>query len=298
MELRQLRYFVAVAEEKHFSRAAERLHIAQPALSQQVRRLEHEMKVQLLERTTRSVELTDAGRVLLDEARRVLAGADRALAAVHEAADGTTGLLRMGFVSSAALRIVPTLVLALHQQWPRVRLDLQEGTTDVQLDRIRQGTLDVGLVREMVEGLGFAVRPITKEPLVLAVPDNHRLAPRKRVHIADLAGEQFVVFPRSRVSRLYDHIAALCHQAGVRFEIAQEAVQFPTILGLVAARTGVAIVPASLRALHLPGLTYLNLADKNAYSTVSIVSQPDRQSSPLVGHCFDIATGLSYVDPS
>ena len=296
MELRQLRYFVAVAEEKHFSRAAERLHIAQPALSQQVRRLEHELKVQLLERTTRSVELTDAGRVLLDEARRVLAGADRALAAVHEAADGTTGLLRMGFVSSAALRIVPTLVLALHQQWPRVRLDLQEGTTDVQLDRIRQGTLDVGLVREMVEGLGFAVRPIAKEPLVLAVPDNHLLAGRKRVHIADLAGEQFVVFPRSRVSRLYDHIAALCHQAGVRFEIAQEAVQFPTILGLVAARTGVAIVPASLRALHLPGLTYLNLADKNAYSTVSIVSQPDRQSSPLVGHCFDIATGLSYVD--
>lgn len=297
MELRQLRYFVAVAEERHFSRAAERLHIAQPALSQQVRRLEHEMKVQLLERTTRSVELTDAGRVLLDEARRVLAGADRALAAVHEAADGTTGLLRMGFVSSAALRIVPTLVLALHQQWPRVRLDLQEGTTDVQLDRIRQGTLDVGLVREMVEGLGFAVRPIAKEPLVLAVPDNHRLASRKRVHIADLAGEQFVVFPRSRVSRLYDHIAALCHQAGVRFEIAQEAVQFPTILGLVAARTGVAIVPASLRALHLPGLAYLTLADKNAYSTVSIVSQPDRQSSPLVGHCFDIATGLSYIDP-
>jgi DNA-binding transcriptional LysR family regulator len=297
MELRQLRYFVAVAEERHFSRAAERLHIAQPALSQQIRKLEQQVKVQLLERTTRSVELTDAGRVLLDEAGRVLADADHAIAAVQQAADGTTGLLRMGFVSSAALRIVPTLILALRRQRPQVRLELQEGTTDVQLDKIRRGVLEVGLVREMNEVPEMASRVIVREPLVLAVPNNHRLASHRRAAISDLAGERFVVFPRNRVSRLYDHIAALCHESGVRFDIAQEAVQFPTILGLVAAQTGIAIVPASLRALHLPGLTYLPLADKGAYSTVSIVCQQHRQALPLVRHCLDIAAGLSYVDP-
>jgi DNA-binding transcriptional LysR family regulator len=298
MELRQLRYFVAVAEEQHFSRAAHRLHIAQPAVSQQVRRLERELTVQLLERTTRSVELTDAGRVLLDEARRVLADADRAVLAVHEAADGTTGLLRMGFVSSAALRIVPTLVLAMQQRWPRVRLELQEGTTDLQLDRIRQGTLDVGVVREMEPAPDLAVVAIAREPLVLAVPDNHPLAARTTTRIADLAGERFIVFPRSRVSRLYDHIAALFHQVGVRFDTAQAAVQFPTILGLVAARTGLAVVPASLRVLRLPGLTYVTLSDKAAYSTVSLVCQRDRHASPLILQCFETAGRLSYSDPA
>lgn len=295
MELRQLQYFVAVAEEMHFNHAAERLHIAQPALSQQIRRLEHELKVTLLMRTTRRVELTDAGRVLLTEARRVLADADHARAAVAYTADGQAGLLRIGFVSSAAVRIMPALVPAMQQNWPRVHLQLREITTDRQVEQILEGRLDVGIVREIDAPAQIVAQLLSKEPLVLAVPTAHPLASRRRVRLAELAGEHFVVFPRHQVSRLYDHIAALCHHAGVRFEIAQEALQFPTILGLVAANTGIAIVPDALRALHLPGLRYLAIIDKEAYSTVSLISAVDRRNTPLVANCFDTAVKASYA---
>ncbi len=295
MELRQLRYFVAVAEDMHFNRAAERLHIAQPALSQQIRRLEHELKTTLFHRTTRSVELTDTGRVLLAEARRVLADVDYTLAAVRHAADGETGLLRLGFVSSAALQVLPTLVLALQERWPRLHLTLEEGTTDRQIEDIREGRIDIGVAREMAPLEGFVSQPLAKEPLVAAVPVNHRLAEQGRIRIADLAGERFVVFPRRQVSRLYDHIAALCRRAGVELEVAQEAVQFPTILGLVAAQQGVAIVPDSLRALHLPGIRYLALTDKDAYSVVSMIASEDRRQAPLVDNCFRTAAVLDFA---
>jgi DNA-binding transcriptional LysR family regulator len=296
MELRQLRYFVAVAEEMHFHRAAERLHIAQPALSQQIRRLEKELRTTLLHRTTRHVELTDPGRVLLPEARRVIADADYALAAVQHAAEGEAGLLRLGFVSSAALRIVPLLVPAMQERWPNVALRLQEGTTDSQVDAINEGRADVGIVREIDVPEGIVVQHLARERLVLAVALNHPLAARRRVRLAELAGERFVVFPRHQVSRLYDHIAGLCHRAGVRLQVAQEAVQFPTILGLVAARTGVAIVPDSLRALRLPGLRYITISDRDAYSTVSLIAGRARRGTPLVANCFETATRLRYLE--
>lgn len=294
MELRQLRYFVAVAEDKHFNRAAERLHIAQPAISQQIRRLEQELKVTLLDRNTRYVELTDAGRVFLTEARRVLADTEHALAAVRHAAGGEAGLLRIAFVGSAALRILPSLVLAMHERWPQVQLRLQEHITDQQLAAIRERRVDVGIVREMDPTDGIITQEILREPLVLAVPTSHQLAGRRRVRLHELAGERFVVFPRHQVSRLYDHIAALCHHAGVTFDVAQEAVQFPTILGLVAARSGVAIVPDSLQSLKLPGLNYVPIADKEAYSTVSLVCSEDRRHSPLVANCFTTARTLDH----
>lgn len=296
MELRQLRYFVAVAEERHFNRAATRLHITQPALSQQIRQLEREVRTQLLHRTTRQVDLTDAGRVLLTEARKVLAGADHAVSALRYAADGEAGLLRIAFVSSAAVRILPALVPALQGAWPLIHLELEESTTDRQIERILEGRLDLGIVREVGTPAGLVVQPIAREPLTLAVPDNHRLATRRRVRLAELAGERFIVFPRHQVSLLYDHIAALCHSAGVQLDVAQEAVQFPTILGLVASRTGIAIVPDSLRALHLPGLRYITLVDPDAYSTVSLICATDRRDAPLLANCFSTAANLPYLD--
>lgn len=295
MELRQLRYFVTLAEEMHFNRAASRLHIAQPALSQQIQRLERELKAQLFVRTTRSVELTDVGRVLLVEARRLIADAEHALSAVEHASEGRTGLLRVGFVSSAALHTVPRLVLGLHDQWPGVRLQLQESTTEVQIAAVLEGRLDVGIVREVASHEGVFVQNLGHEPLVLAVPENHALADRASAALAELAGESFVVFPRGQVSRLYDHIAALCHHAGVRFEVAQEAVQFPTILGLVAARTGIAIVPEALRSLQIPGLRYLTLTDQEAVSTVSMICSEERRRSALVANCLDSAKRLNLV---
>lgn len=295
MELRQLRYFVTLAEEMHFNRAASRLHIAQPALSQQIQRLERELKAQLFVRTTRSVDLTDVGRVLLVEARRLIVDAEHALIAVEHASEGRTGLLRVGFVSSAALHTVPRLVLGLHEQWPGVRLELQESTTEVQIEAILEGRLDVGIVREVASYDGLFVKDLGHEALVLAVPENHGLADRTSASLAELGGERFVVFPRGQVSRLYDHIAALCHHAGVRFEVAQEAVQFPTILGLVAARTGIAIVPEALRSLQIPGLCYLALSDEEAVSRVSMICSDERRHSALVANCLESAGRLDLV---
>ncbi|KWX23679.1 LysR family transcriptional regulator [Mycolicibacterium wolinskyi] len=296
MELRQLRYFVTVAEEMNFRRAAERLLIAQPALSQQISKFEKELRTALFERTTRRVELTDAGRVLLAEGRRVLAEADHALAAVQQAAHGEVGLLRIGFVSSAALRIVPATVRALQKAWPGVQVELSEATTDRQLTAIADGALDIGIVREVDRFEGIVVRPLMREPLIVAMHSSHPLAHRTSVRIADLRNERFLTFPRQQVSRLYDHIAALCHQAGFRLEAAQEAIQFPTLLGLAAANTGVTIVPESLRALHLPELRYVTLADPQAVSTVSVAYRADRRHIPAITHFLDIAS-VDLTDP-
>ncbi|MFF2502445.1 LysR family transcriptional regulator [Streptomyces sp. NPDC058067] len=292
MELRQLRYFVAVATERNFRRAAERLHIAQPALSQQISKFEKELRTPLFHRTTRHVELTDTGRVLLAHSRRVLAEAEHALSAVSHAAHGDIGVLRIGFVSSAALSIVPSTVLAIQQSRPGLHLELTESTTDPQLELINEGRLDVGIVREVDRASGLVVRPLLRERLVVAVHESHRLAGHSSVRLADLAEERFLTFPRHQVSRLYDHIAALCHHAGFRLEAAQEAVQFPTLLGLVAANTGVTIVPECLRVLRLPGLHYLELSDRDALSTVSVVCHPDRQDTPLVRNFLDTAATI------
>ena len=282
MELRQLRYFIAVAEEMHFNRAAERLHIAQPALSQQIQRLERNLKTQLFIRTTRSVEITDTGQVLLEAARRVVAEAERAQSQVELATLGSTGLLRVGFVSSAALSLLPEMVNRMHEQLPQVRFQLQESTTERQIQSVLEGQLDVGIVREVEPIKGIHRTPLKREALVVAVPENHQLAGRSSVQLAELAGEEFVVFPRSQVSRLYDLISALCIQSGFHIRIAQEAIQFPTILGLVAARTGIAIVPESLRALQIPGVAYSDLSDTAAYSQVSLICSEARQNSALV----------------
>ncbi|MBE4720436.1 MULTISPECIES: LysR family transcriptional regulator [unclassified Pseudarthrobacter] len=282
MELRQLRYFIAVAEEMHFNRAAARLHIAQPALSQQIQRLERNLKTQLFVRTTRSVEITDTGRVLLEAARRVISEAERAESQVELATRGSTGLLRVGFVSSAALFLLPGMVNSMHEQWPQVQFQLQENTTERQIQGVLEGQLDVGIVREIEPIEGIHVTALRREPLIVAVPHSHPLAQRASVPLKELAGQDFVVFPRHQVSRLYDLISALCIQAGFHIRVAQEAIQFPTILGLVAARTGIAIVPESLRALQIPGVAYLDLTDAAAYSRVSLICAEGRQDSALV----------------
>lgn len=282
MELRQLRYFIAVAEEMHFNRAAERLHIAQPALSQQIQRLERNLKTQLFIRTTRSVEITDTGRVLLEAARRVVSEAERAQSQVELATLGSTGLLRVGFVSSAALSLLPVMVNRMHEFLPQVRFQLQENTTERQIQAVLDGQLDVGIVREIEPIEGIHTTPLKREALVVAVPETHRLAEHTRVSLTELAGEGFVVFPRNQVSRLYDLISALCIQAGFHIKVAQEAIQFPTILGLVAARTGIAIVPESMRALQIPGVSYLDLNDPAAYSQVSLICADTRRDSALV----------------
>ncbi|WP_427019477.1 LysR family transcriptional regulator (plasmid) [Pseudarthrobacter sp. P1] len=282
MNLRRLELFVAVAEELHFNRAAQRLHMAQPPLSQQIRKLEEECKVALFVRNSRNVELTAEGEVLLEHARRVLSQYAVMETALKHAKNGELGRLRLGFVSSAAITMVPGLVRQLRAQWPGIDLQLREETTDVQLELIAAGVLDAGIAREVRTVPGISATVIRHETLVVAVAADHRLASRATVSLKDLHGEAFIAFPRSRISSLFDHISALLHAVGVDFDIVQEAVQFPTILGLVAAHLGIAVVPESMRAFIIPGLVYLDLQDTTAISTVSLIYSTDMSDSPLI----------------
>ncbi|MEO8221394.1 MAG: LysR family transcriptional regulator [Specibacter sp.] len=282
MNLRRLELFVAVAEELHFNRAAQRLHMAQPPLSQQIRKLEEECKVALFVRNSRNVELTAEGEVLLEHARKVLTQFAVMESALIHARNGELGRLRLGFVSSAAISMVPGLVRQLHAQWPGIELQLREETTDVQLELIASGTLDAGIAREVRTVPGIGVTVLRHEPLVVAVSSDHSLAGRSNVALKELKGEAFITFPRSRISSLFDHISALLHAVGVDFTITQEAVQFPTILGLVAAHLGIAVVPESMRAFTIPGLVYLDIKDTNATSTVSLIYAADTPNPLLV----------------
>lgn len=287
MNLRRLELFVAVAEELHFNRAAERLHMAQPPLSQQIRKLEEECKTQLFVRNSRNVQLTADGELLLNHARKILAQYGAMTTALRRARDGEIGRLRLGFVSSAAISALPPVVRELRSQWPGIDLELREETTDAQIDLIATGALDAGIAREVRTIQGLSTTLLQNERLVAAVAADHPLAPRTSVGLGELKGERFIAFPRDRISRLFDHIAALLHAADVDFDLAQQAVQFPTILGLVAAHLGIAVVPESLRAFTIPGIAYLDIQDASAISRVSLIYSNDMSDSPLIGKVRD-----------
>lgn len=290
MELRHLQYFVAVAEERHFGRAAERLHIAQPALSQQIKRFETLIGAPLIERTTRQVSLTPEGEALLPEARLTLSHAERATQAVQQAIHGEIGTLRIGFVSSAALSIVPRLTASIVESNPAVTVELTEMTTDVQLEALRIGDLDIGIVREVDRAAGLKIQELVKEPLWLALHDSHRLANRRSVAIEELAEEEFVMFPRAAVPRLYDHLTGLCWSAGFRIQVVQHAVQYATLIGLVAADIGISIVPDPLRQLQPPKVRYVRIKSPDASSLVSLAYRVAPEPSALMRRAIDNAS--------
>jgi DNA-binding transcriptional LysR family regulator len=276
-----------VAEELHFNRAAERLHMAQPPLSQQIRKLEEECKTTLFERNSRNVQLTADGQLLLKHAKKLLGQHAVMTAALRQSREGEIGQLRLGFVSSAAIAALPPVVRELRAQWPGIELELREETTDAQIDLIGAGALDAGIAREVRAVPGISSALLQNERLIVAVPADHPLALRQSVRLGELQGERFIAFPRTRISRLFDHISALLHAAEVDFNLAQQAVQFPTILGLVAAHLGIAVVPESLRAFAIPGLSYLDIEDANAISRVSLIYSTDMADSPLVSKVKD-----------
>lgn len=288
---------MSVATERHFGRAAAQLHMAQPGVSHQIHRLELQLGVRLLTRTTRRVSLTEAGAALLPEAQRILSAVAIAESMVEQVTRGETGKLKVGFVASASLAIVPRLSHAVSERWPGLALQLNEMTTGAQLEALTRGEIDVGIGRELDEGAGFITRPLVRERLYAAVHDSHHLATRLSISLAELGNERFVAFPRQHVSLLYDHIATLCKTAGFELTVSQEAVQFMTILGLVSGGAGVAIVPEPLRALHLPGLRFIVLEDEFATSLVSLIHLPDRANSPNLQRFLSI-TEQSYPVPA
>ena len=245
MELRHLRAFLAVAEELHFGRAAQRLHMSQPPLSQQVQRLERELGVELFRRNRRRVELTPAGSALVPEARRTLAAAERAAAVVASVAAGASGRLTLGFIGSTAHGVLPRLVRALREDAPDLEIALVEASTAQQIELLRLGQLDAGLVRPPILAAGIELEIVGVEPLRAVLPDDHPLAGRASVELSELAGEPFVLFPRSIGPGLYDQIVGLCRAAGFSPEVVYESAATSTMVAMVEAGVGVAVLPAS-----------------------------------------------------
>jgi len=262
MELRHLRYFVAVAETLSFGRAAERLHISQPPLSRQIRGLEEALGTPLFSRTRRSVRLTAAGAALLPEARRLLRDADALQAGARQLASGQVGTLALGFISVAAYNLLPELAPEFRRRHPGIRLALQEATSDVQLAALAQGELDVGLVLPPVDAPGLDYAPLLQETLVAALPAGR--GGKGPIALASLREEPFILFPRKAGTSLYDQIVGACQRAGFAPCVEQEAIQMQTIVSLVAAGMGVALVPASLVNLRRTGVVYRPLTDRNS----------------------------------
>ncbi|GAA5236149.1 LysR family transcriptional regulator [Verticiella sediminum] len=256
--LRQLEQFVVLAEELNFRRAAERLHMSQPPLSAAIQRLEQETGTALFERNRRMVRLTQAGAVLLEEARRVLNQARHAIEAARSAGHGLTGMLRLSFVPSAAYGLLPDILRTFRAQHPGVRLDLSGATTEQDIAALRRGAIDLALVvPPLRDAEGITLTPLTSREIVLAVPRTHRLAHRRRVALRQLVDESFVAFPFSEGRGYAGAVLAACQAAGFSPRIAQEAAQMQTVLTLVAGGYGIALVPDAMRALHLPDVVYV-----------------------------------------
>ena len=264
MELRHLRYFVAVAEELHFGRAATRLRIAQPPLSRQIRDLEREIGTPLFDRTARGVDLTPAGNAFLPEARLTLAQAERAQRTALRAARGETGRLRVGFVEAATHSgVLPSVLGFFRMHLPSIGLSLFEMEAVQQAEALRDGRVDLGLIHSppLDADRWLRVEPVHTDPLNLAVPASHRLAGRARFTLADLETESFVLFPRDVAPSIYDSVIARCRGAGFSPRVVQEAAGWHTLVSLVGAGVGVAFIPRSLRQFKQAGVAYRSVVD-------------------------------------
>ncbi|MEG4394170.1 LysR family transcriptional regulator [Microcoleus sp. BROC3] len=294
MELRHLRYFIAVAEELNFTRAAEKLHIAQPPLSQQIQHLEAELGFQLFRRTKRTVHLTAAGQVFFEEAGKILQQVDRAIQLGRQTSRGELGQLTIGFVSSAAHNVVPAILQAFRTRCPAVKLELHELTTNEQLQRLRFGQIDIGFVRPPVEEDGINSEIVFREPLIVALPETHPAADRTHLELRELSTEPFILFPRSLAPGLYDPIVSLCQQAGFSPIAAQEAIQMQTIVSLVAAEMGVAIVPASMQNFQRSGVVYKALPESTCTVAIALIWRSDPTAA--VQRFLEVARQISGLE--
>lgn len=284
MDLRHLRHFVAVAEELHFSRAAARLGIGQPPLSQSIQALEAELGAKLFERTKRHVALTEPGQLLLTEARDILARTERAAILTRRAARGEVGELKVGFTAASPfVPVVPRIIDAYRRANPDVHLTLTELPSLRQLTALAEGRIDVGFVREprTPTGDAFTFHTVLREPLIAVLRADHRLAERDPVPLAELAGEPFVFYPADYGTSTLEHVSALCSAAGFQPCVAQEAREAFTIIGLVAAGVGVSILPAQLRQVAVEGVVYRSLDASGAYTTL-LLGQRRGERSLLV----------------
>lgn len=278
IELRHLRYFLAVAEQLHFGRAAARMQIAQPPLSQQIRKLEQSLGVELFFRTRRRVELSPAGEALVPEAQRALAQAERAMRVAQRAGRGESGTLSIGFIPSADLEVLPRVLREWCRSYPEVELKLRTMLPAAQIDALRDGSIHVGFVRGPADEPGLAVEPILREPLVAALPSRHRLARSARVRIADLASDVMILFPRRDAPAYYDIIIGACQAAGFTPRLLHPG-SLQTNLALVSAGLGVSLMPASIRVLRRAGVQYRPLVAPAPSVEMAMIYRTDERSA-------------------
>jgi DNA-binding transcriptional LysR family regulator len=270
IDLRHLRYFVAVAEELHFGRAATKLGIQQPPLSQQIKQMETELGLKLFVRTSRSVALTAAGHELLERSRRTLSRLQEDLNAVKRIGRGEVGALTVGFAGSAILSMLPDVIKTHRRDYPEVQLRLVEMATSEVIAHLLDGTLDLGFLRDPGEIEGLAIESLLREPFVAVLPSRHRLATQKSVAVGRLKGEPFVFYRRSMGPVAYDRTIGLCETHGFQPQIVQETPQWPTAIRLIAAGIGISIAPACVAKLAIPGVVFRRITAKDAFTEIAL----------------------------
>lgn len=288
IELRQLRYFIAVAEELHFGRAATRLHMTQPPLSQTIMALEAGLGTALFVRTKRNVTLTPAGTALLPQVRHILLQAETLPELARRAACGASGRLTLAFVSTADYNVLPTFLRDFHSRYPQVQIELREATSDVQLEELLQGQVDAGLLilplpDKAKNELDYL--SVLNEPLILAAPEGlPALNVKASIALTELPDMPLIIFPRHLAPVFHDAILAYFHDQGMAPRIGQEAIQMQTIIGLVSAGMGIALVPQSVSNLKRPGVVYKPLAAATPWIETGIAWRRDNASPVL--HAF------------
>ncbi|ONI68976.1 hypothetical protein BWI15_34350 [Kribbella sp. ALI-6-A] len=285
MELRQLRSFVVVAEELNVGRAATRLHLTQPSLSRQIAALERDLGVELFARIKKRFVLTAAGESLLADARELLRRADDAVRDAQRTQRGELGTLRLRFVQSATFETLPKLLGAFRDSHPHVVLDLEAMTTLRQLEALKDGRIDVGLLRlpgSEQQSKGLESRVVSRDPLVAVLPAKHRLARRRRVSLAELAGDDFVFYNRPSGPAVYDRITGYCRDAGFTPSITQYGADVQTIVSLVAAGLGVSLLIAPTPRTDPEAVVYRELSDDLPPWELSVAWSPDNRSPVLL----------------
>ena len=281
MELRHLRYFLIVAEELHFGRAAARLHITQPPLSQQIRQLEDELGVPLFQRTKRRVQLTDAGRAFQEAAQQMLDQARLAVRTAQRAHLGEIGPLTLGFVGSAMAGVFSEILLAFRRRFPEVELTLQELTTAQVIHSLREGYIDIGILHPPIAQEPFAFEMMGREPFVVVLPKTHRLAAQRRISLRDLVHETVVLVPRDLGPEVEDDVVEFCQRVGCYPQRLSGATQMLTVIGLVAAGIGLSLVPASMRTVRWKGVVYRPLQELGIQVELMAAWRHDKESAVI-----------------
>lgn len=285
MELRHLRYFRTVAEELHFGKAAARLNMAQPPLSLQIRQLEEEIGVPLFRRTKRNVELTEEGEVFLEKVYQIFNSLDEAIEKVRMVNRGEIGEILIGFIASAAYDILPSIIKYYKKQYPAMHVVLKQLTSEEQIKALQEGNLHIGIVSEPIESEEIAHEIIRCEPMVIAIQKEHPLASQSSaIDLIAFANDPFLLTGRKSNPRYYDGVINCCYQAGFSPKIVQETEEMSSVLSLVSAGIGVALVPASMQLLLANKIVYRDIRNIN-YRTTTALAWESGNKSPII-HAF------------